>query len=68
MTTTIIINKENFWEKMSVLYNDLQNYWEIQIDITPKKLDIIEASEKDLNEEVLKSYENINKANFVKRW
>ena len=38
--TTLIINKENFQEKITVLYNDLINYWEIKVE-TPKSATLI---------------------------
>lgn len=66
--TTLIINKENFQEKITVLYNDLINYWEIKVEILPQNIEIIEADDSCLSFDVLNAFNNINTANFVKRW
>lgn len=66
--TTLIINKENFQEKITVLYNDLINYWEIKVEILPQNIEIIEADDSCLSSDVLNAFNNINTANFVKRW
>lgn len=66
--TTLIINKENFQEKITVLYNDLINYWEIKVEIFPQNIEIIEADDSCLSFDVLNAFNNINTANFVKRW
>ncbi len=65
--TTLIINKENFQEKITVLYNDLINYWEIKVEILPQNIEIIEADDSCLSFDVLNAFNNINTANFVKR-
>lgn len=34
--TTITINKENFWQKMSLIYKKINLFWEIKITLDKK--------------------------------
>jgi len=34
---TMIINKDNFWEKMSMIYEAMNVFWEVKIEIYEEK-------------------------------